>query len=99
MLPALFAFDHWPSTQMQQLSGFKPVYPRIIASANDTLEQTGRAYYGAHLDNLATTRNHAPYQHIKHLKQIRRSIPALQKAPTTLVIGRLWIVLIIWITT
>lgn len=60
---------------------FQAGLPQDIASNNDTLDQTGRAYYGPALDNLVTTQAHSLYQHIKRLNQIRKSIPALQKAP------------------
>jgi len=53
-----------------------------ISGNNDTLDQTGRAYYGPVLDSAATTTNPL-YLHIKRLNQIRSAIPALQKAPTT----------------
>lgn len=53
-----------------------------ISGNNDTLDQTGRAYYGAVLDNPNTS-SHPLYQHIKRLNQIRAAIPALQKAPTS----------------
>ncbi|MCY7296078.1 PKD domain-containing protein [Alteromonas sp. a30] len=62
---------------------FKAGAPQDIASANDTIDQTGRAYFGPHLDDLATTQSHPLYQHIKRLNQIRKAIPALQKAPTS----------------
>lgn len=52
-----------------------------IKSPNDTIDMTGRAYYGDHLDDLATTQSHPLYRHIKRLNQIRRAIPALQKGP------------------
>ncbi len=61
---------------------FQAGLPQDIASANDTIDQTGRAYFGPHLDDPAT-QNHSLYQHIKRLNQIRKAIPALQKAPTT----------------
>ncbi|MBL4910431.1 MAG: chitobiase/beta-hexosaminidase C-terminal domain-containing protein [Alteromonadaceae bacterium] len=60
---------------------FQAGLPQDIANANDTLDQTGRAYYGPTLDNLAATQAHPLYQHIKRLNQIRKAIPALQKAP------------------
>ncbi|UIP30487.1 hypothetical protein [Photobacterium sp. TLY01] len=44
---------------------------------------TGRAYYGPYLDDQATTSQHPLYQHIKRLNQIRKAVPALQKAPTS----------------
>ena len=54
-----------------------------ISGNSDTIDQTGRAYFGPHLDNLAATQSHPLYQHIKRLNQIRSAIPALQKAPST----------------
>lgn len=59
---------------------FQAGTPQDIASANDTIDQTGRAYFGPHLDNLAQTQSHPLYQHIKRLNQIRKAVPALQKA-------------------
>lgn len=53
-----------------------------ISGNNDTIDQTGRAYYGSVLNNTATP-NNPLYQHIKRLNQIRKAIPALQKAPST----------------
>jgi glycosidase len=53
-----------------------------ISGNNDTLDQTGRAYFGDALDNPSTTQ-HALYQHVKRLNQIRSAVPALQKAATT----------------
>lgn len=58
---------------------FQAGLPQDIQSANDTIDQTGRAYYGPHLDNLAATQNHNLYKHIQRLNQIRHAIPALQK--------------------
>ncbi len=57
--------------------------PQDIIGNDDTLDQTGRAYFGDHLTDeaLATTKNHPLYRHIQRLNLIRRSIPALQKAP------------------
>ncbi|RYZ90849.1 MAG: alpha-amlyase [Proteobacteria bacterium] len=48
-----------------------------------TLDQTGRAYFGDRLvdSELAKTQSHDLYRHIKRLNQLRRQIPALQKAP------------------
>lgn len=62
---------------------FQGGLPQDIAGNSDTIDQTGRAYFGPHLDNLTTTQNHPLYQHIKRLNQIRAAIPALQKAPST----------------
>ena len=56
--------------------------PQDVEGEKDTLDQTGRAYFGDHLteERLAETQQHPLYQHIKRLNQIRRAIPALQKA-------------------
>lgn len=58
---------------------FQAGLPQDIQSSNDTVDQTGRAYYGPHLDNLAATQSHNLYQHIKRLNQIRHAVPALQR--------------------
>lgn len=57
--------------------------PQDIIGNDDTLDTTGRAYFGDHLtdENIAATQAHPLYQHIRRLNQIRRGIPALQKAP------------------
>ena len=57
--------------------------PQDIIGNNDTLDSTGRAYFGDHLtdERLAETQSHPLYRHIRRLNQIRRAIPALQKAP------------------
>jgi len=57
--------------------------PQDIIGNDDTLDSTGRAYFGDHLSdaNIAATQAHPLYQHIRRLNLIRRSIPALQKAP------------------
>jgi len=62
---------------------FMRAAPQDIISNNDTLETTGRAYFGDHLtaDRLPVTQGHPLYRHIRRLNQIRRAIPALQKAP------------------
>jgi len=62
---------------------FQGGLPQDIAGNSDTIDQTGRAYFGPHLDNLAATQSHPLYQHIKRLNQIRSAVPALQKAPST----------------
>lgn len=59
---------------------FQGGLPQDISGNSDTLDQTGRAYFGPVLDNAATSSN-ALYQHIKRLNQIRAAVPALQKAP------------------
>ena len=62
---------------------FKKGAPQDIQGSNDLISQTGRAYFGGHLESgaIATTQSHALYRHIKRLNQIRHAIPALQKAP------------------
>ncbi|WP_211092025.1 alpha-amylase family glycosyl hydrolase [Vibrio agarilyticus] len=62
---------------------FQAGLPQDIASNNDTIDMTGRAYFGPHLDDKATTQQHPLYRHIQRLNQIRQAVPALQKAPTT----------------
>ncbi len=64
---------------------FQAGLPQDIATSSDTLDMTGRAYYGPVLDDLAATQAHPLYQHIKRLNQIRHAVPALQKAPMSLV--------------
>lgn len=55
--------------------------PQDVIGNDDTLDQTGRAYFGDHLtdENIGTTQSHPLYRHIKRLNRIRRAIPALQK--------------------
>ena len=62
---------------------FRKGAPQDVIGNDDTLDTTGRAYFGDHLTDEAikTTQNHPLYRHIKRLNQIRRAIPALQKAP------------------
>ncbi|MEZ5581926.1 MAG: alpha-amylase family glycosyl hydrolase [Candidatus Competibacteraceae bacterium] len=57
--------------------------PQDVIGNDDTLDSTGRAYFGDHLtdERIGETQNHPLYQHIQRLNQIRRRIPALQKAP------------------
>ena len=56
--------------------------PQDVEGERDTLDQTGRAYFGDHLtdERIATTQAHPLYRHIQRLNLIRRAIPALQKA-------------------
>jgi len=49
--------------------------PQDIAGNSDTLDMTGRAYFGP---KFATAPNHNLYKHIKRLNQIRKAVPALQ---------------------
>ncbi|MBM4252004.1 MAG: alpha-amylase [Deltaproteobacteria bacterium] len=60
---------------------FQKGLPQDIDGPTMTLDQTGRAYFGAHLasSGLTQTKAHPLYQHIKRLNLIRRSVPALQK--------------------
>ena len=62
---------------------FMKAAPQDIIGNDDTIDSTGRAYFGDHLadERIAETQNHPLYQHIRRLNQIRRAIPALQKAP------------------
>ncbi|MGA7981746.1 MAG: alpha-amylase family glycosyl hydrolase [Chromatiaceae bacterium] len=55
--------------------------PQDVAEASDTLDRTGRAYFGDHLtaERIVETQAHPVYRHVRRLNQIRRSIPALQK--------------------
>jgi glycosidase len=57
--------------------------PQDVIGERDTLDQTGRAYFGDHLsaDRIAATQAHPLYRHIRRLNAIRRAVPALQKAP------------------
>ncbi len=57
--------------------------PQDVEGERDTLDQTGRAYYGDHLsaEQIGATQSHPLYRHIRRLNQIRRAVPALQKAP------------------
>lgn len=57
--------------------------PQDIIGNDDTIDSTGRAYFGDHLadERIAETQSYPLYQHIRRLNQIRRAIPALQKAP------------------
>ncbi|MBX2849829.1 MAG: chitobiase/beta-hexosaminidase C-terminal domain-containing protein [Acidiferrobacterales bacterium] len=61
---------------------FQAGLPQDIAGNNDTVAETGRAYYGNVIDS-GDAQNHNLYRHIKRLNQIRKAVPALQKAPTT----------------
>lgn len=55
--------------------------PQDVIGNDDTLDTTGRAYFGDHIDdaNIAKTQGHPLYRHIRRLNQIRRAVPALQK--------------------
>jgi glycosidase len=57
--------------------------PQDVEGEKDTLDTTGRAYFGDHLtdERIGETQAHPLYRHIRRLNQIRRAIPALQKAP------------------
>ncbi|HSQ06110.1 MAG TPA: alpha-amylase family glycosyl hydrolase [Chromatiaceae bacterium] len=59
--------------------------PQDVEGEKDTLDQTGRAYFGDHLtaEGIQETQGHPLYRHIRRLNQIRRAVPALQKAPMT----------------
>jgi glycosidase len=57
--------------------------PQDVEGEKDTLNHTGRAYFGDHLEDerIAGTQSHPIYRHIQRLNLIRRAVPALQKAP------------------
>ncbi len=59
--------------------------PQDVEGERDTLETTGRAYFGDHLtdERLPETQSHPLYRHIQRLNLIRRNVPALQKALMT----------------
>jgi glycosidase len=59
--------------------------PQDVEGEKDTLETTGRAYFGDHLsdERMAETQAHPIYRHIQRLNLIRRAVPALQKARMT----------------
>jgi hypothetical protein len=59
--------------------------PQDVEGEKDTLESTGRAYFGDHLEDdvIAETQVHPIYRHIRRLNLIRRAVPALQKALMT----------------
>ena len=58
-------------------SEFMKGAPQDISGNSDTLDSTVRAYYG---DNMAAAVSHPLYAHIARLNQIRKAVPALQKA-------------------
>ncbi|HOT26546.1 MAG TPA: alpha-amylase family glycosyl hydrolase [Candidatus Ozemobacteraceae bacterium] len=66
---------------------FQKGLPQDICGNDDTLDQTGRAYFGDHLapGAVAKTRAHPLWTHIQRLNAIRRAVPALQKAPMSLI--------------
>lgn len=59
--------------------------PQDVEGEHDTLDTTGRAYFGEHLgdERIGETQSHPLYRHLQRLNQIRRALPALQKAPMT----------------
>ncbi|MDJ0806266.1 MAG: alpha-amylase family glycosyl hydrolase [Gammaproteobacteria bacterium] len=59
--------------------------PQDVEGEKDTLDTTGRAYFGDHLtdERIAETQAHPIYRHIRRLNLIRRAVPALQKARMT----------------
>lgn len=56
--------------------------PQDVEGEKDTLESTGRAYFGDHLtdERRKETQSHPLYRHLQRLNLIRRNVPALQKA-------------------
>ncbi|MCX8129035.1 MAG: Ig-like domain-containing protein [Clostridia bacterium] len=61
---------------------FQKGLPQDISGNSDTLDMTGRAYYGDNITsaNIAATQAKPLYKHIQRLNLIRKTIPALQKA-------------------
>jgi len=59
--------------------------PQDVEGEKDTLDTTGRAYFGDHLtdERIGETQSHPLYKHIQRLNLIRRNVPALQKAAMT----------------
>ena len=59
--------------------------PQDVEGERDTLDSTGRAYFGDHLsdERISETQSHPIYRHIQRLNQIRRAVVALQKARMT----------------
>lgn len=59
--------------------------PQDVEGEKDTLNTTGRAYFGDHLtdERIAETQAHPIYRQIQRLNLIRRAVPALQKARMT----------------
>jgi glycosidase len=55
--------------------------PQDVEGERDTLNTTGRAYFGDCIsdEKIGATQSHPLYQHIKRLNRIRRNLPALQK--------------------
>ncbi|MBF0498695.1 MAG: alpha-amylase [Candidatus Riflebacteria bacterium] len=62
---------------------FQKGLPQDICGNDDTLDQTGRAYFGDYLNagTIEQTRKHPLWTHIQRLNLIRHTVPALQKAP------------------
>lgn len=62
---------------------FQKGAPQDIIGNDDTLDSTGRRYFGDYLSDarIEETRRHDLFRHIQRLNLIRRAIPALQKAP------------------
>jgi len=55
--------------------------PQDIIGNEDTLDMTGRAYFGDHLEpnRIEETRRHPLFVHLRRLNLIRASIPALRR--------------------
>lgn len=60
---------------------FQKGKPQDIVGTSDTLDMTGRAYFGDYLSdaNIGNTMNQPLYKHIQRLNMIRKAVPALQK--------------------
>ena len=59
--------------------------PQDVEGERDTLDQTGRAYFGDHLmdERILETQSHPIYRHIRRLNRIRQAVPALRRAHMT----------------
>ena len=93
-LNLLFTFRGIPCIYYGSEIEFKKGKPIDPANDRTSLEESGRAYLGTHLEGtvtatdygeytasgtVATTLNHKLAQHIIRLNKIRRAVPALQK--------------------
>ena len=60
---------------------FKKGLPMIPVTPEDTLNMTGKAYFGETISdtNINDAINHSMFRHIKRLNQLRKAIPALRK--------------------
>lgn len=83
----LFTIRGIPCIYYGEEIAFQKGLPQDICGNEDTLDQTGRAYFGDHLTaaTLKKTQSHPLYRQLRRLNQIRRAVPALQKGSMQLV--------------